>query len=77
MNMLPDDRGPAFAPNYRDRAAAMRLILAMITDDLDSVFRVAHEAHTAADVDRFLLALADNFQEDNGHVQTMRLIGTI
>jgi hypothetical protein len=34
----------------------------MLGDDFNAVIRVAHEAQTAGDVDRFLLALADEFQ---------------
>jgi hypothetical protein len=52
----------ALAPTPRDRAAAWRLVLAMLNRDADSVLRIAHEAQTAADVDRFVLALGDNFQ---------------
>jgi hypothetical protein len=44
----------ALAPTPRDRAAAWRLVLAMLNRDADSVLRIAHEAQTAADVDRFV-----------------------
>jgi hypothetical protein len=55
----------------------MRVILAMLGRDTDSVIRITHEARTAADVDRCRRALAGNFQEDCGYVQTMSLIGAI
>lgn len=57
----PDPLAP-LTPTPRDRAAAWRLVLAMLNRDADSVLRIAHEAQTAADVDRFVLALGDNFQ---------------
>ncbi len=49
-------------PTPKDRAAAWRVILAMLNRDADSVIRVAHESKTDDDIDRFILALADNFQ---------------
>jgi hypothetical protein len=57
----PDPLAP-LTPTPRDRAAAWRVVLALLTRDADSVLRIAHEAQTPADVDRFVLALADNFQ---------------
>lgn len=49
-------------PTMRDRASAMRLILALLTVDVDAVLHVAGEAKSGDDVDRFILALADEFQ---------------
>ena len=61
--MTDDDRPTPnpFTPTPADRAAAWRVVLALLNGDVDSVIRVAHEAQTPVDVDRFLLALASNF----------------
>jgi hypothetical protein len=48
-------------PRRRDRARALRVVLAMLNHDLDGVVHVAAEARDAADVDRFFVAAVGVF----------------
>jgi hypothetical protein len=50
----------SLTPTNRDRAAAWRLVMALLEGDHNAVVHVAREAQTAHDVDRLLLALASN-----------------
>ncbi len=56
---MTDDHRDAVAPNYRDRARACRLVLAMLSEDFDLVKRIVGEPQTAGDVTHLILALAD------------------
>jgi hypothetical protein len=47
------------APNFRDRARALRLVHAMLSDDLDLVKHIIGEPQTTGDVVHLVLALAD------------------
>lgn len=49
-------------PTFRDRATAMRLVLAMLNSDTDAISLIATEAKTGDDIDRLILAMADEFR---------------
>jgi hypothetical protein len=59
--MTEDDRRDSVAPNNRDRARALRPVLAMLSDDFDLVRHIIAEPQTAGDVTHLILALTDEF----------------
>lgn len=56
----PGSQSHPLAPTPKDRAAAFRVVLALLEGDSDALKRVADEATSAAAVDRLLLAFASN-----------------
>jgi hypothetical protein len=53
------DNRDAIAPNLRDRARALRLVHAILSEDLDLVKHIIGEPQTTGDVVHLVLALAD------------------
>lgn len=56
---MTDDARDAVAPNFRDRARACRLILAVLSEDMDMVRHIIGEPQNTADVVHLIVTLAD------------------
>jgi hypothetical protein len=56
---MTDDARDVFEPNFRDRARAVRLVHAVLSEDVDMMKLIVSEPKDAADITYLILSLAD------------------